>query len=153
MQDYPDYRLLDNNCQNFAQYPVEEIIPGAKCPGTIKHLFADWIFFRKGSKAVDQDDLEVIFQAINALEMRLRPLTTTLDIARQPPKHGGKQFVLRSNLSYNSGNLSKKRRSYATNSLQRLSPNGHRGKEEVALHSKGTQGAGSTPKSVSSRGP
>jgi len=153
MQDHPDYRLFENNCQNFARYLVEEITPDANCPGTIKHLLADWTFFRKGLKAVDQDDLEVKFQAINAPEMRLRPFTTTLDVGRQPPKQGGKQFVLRSNLSYNSGNLSKKRRSYATNSLQRLSPNGHRGKEEVALHSKGTQGAGSTPKSVSGRGP
>jgi len=42
VEQRPDYKLFENNCQNFARYLVEEISPGSFCPNTIKHVLEEW---------------------------------------------------------------------------------------------------------------
>jgi len=36
INEHPDYRLFENNCQNFVKYLLEAICPGVEIPDTIQ---------------------------------------------------------------------------------------------------------------------
>lgn len=46
----PDYKLYENNCQNFAKYLVETISPGSFCPDTIQSYMEQWLATSTSSK-------------------------------------------------------------------------------------------------------
>ena len=133
---------------------MEEITPGANCPGTIKHLLADWTFFRKGSKAVDQDDLERRISSNH----RIRDETTTIDVyvrcwpSTPHARWEAIRFTLEPELQQlgiyprNGGAM---RQTHCKDYRQMAIV----GKEKVGLPSKGIRGTGNTLKSVSGRGP
>lgn len=65
-QERKDYRVITNNCQNFAQWLIEEISPGAHCPDTIQALFRKVMPSRPqslGSTASFRSSIATVFSA------------------------------------------------------------------------------------------